>query len=112
MNDGLVVDLTHLDGSALLIVRGQLDMASAPAFRSAMEQAMALEIPVLVDCDGVTFMDSSGLNVLLLAQKNADRPGLVRVLNPSRQVRRLLAMTGLEHLTSPDVTVSSETDGV
>lgn len=51
---------------------------------------------IVVDLDGVTFMDSAGVHVLLkfsLAHGNGTRLALTR---GSRQVRRLFAVTGVE----------------
>ena len=98
MVEGLAVDLVHLDGSAVLMVRGEIDMATSSVFRAAMERTMALGVPVVLDFAGVTFMDSSGLNVLLLAGQAVDRSESVTVRNPSPPVRRLLTVTGLDGL--------------
>jgi anti-sigma B factor antagonist len=111
MAEGLVVDLVHLDGSAVLLARGEIDMESAPLLSSAIEQAILLGVPVVVDCAGVTFMDSSGLKVLLSADQSADRHDLVQVQNPSSQVRRLLALTDLDRLIVADQTPMSDAGG-
>ncbi len=102
VDGGFVVDLVDLDGSTVLVARGEIDAASAPVLRSALEQAKSRDPIIAVDLAGVTFMDSSGLNVLVLAQRSLDGIGSVRVTNPSQQVRRLLEMTGLDHLINRD----------
>ena len=103
MSERLAVDLVHLDGTAVLMLRGEIDIASAPVFSSAMERVMSLGIPVVLDFAGVTFMDSSGLKVLLIAQTTGPS-GSLDVRNPSPQVRRLLAITGLDRVISADTT--------
>ena len=100
------MDLVHLDGSAVVMLRGEIDIASAPVFSSAMERVMLLGIPVVLDFAGVTFMDSSGLNVLLVAQTTGPA-GSVDVRNPSPQVRRLLAITGLDRVISAGTTTDA-----
>jgi anti-anti-sigma factor len=107
MVEGLAVDLVHLDGTAVLTVRGDIDMATASTFGSAIERTVALGVPVVLDFAGVTFMDSSGLNALVTAHQRADRPGAVQVRNPSPQVSRLLAMTGLDDVFAAHATVGS-----
>lgn len=91
-------ELVHSNGSAVLVVRGEIDLASAPMFRSAIEQTMGLGPSVVADLAGVTFMDSSGLNVLV-ALNTQGVPICLR--NPSPQVNRLLAITGLQRLIGP-----------
>lgn len=102
MVERLAVDMVHLDGSAVLMVRGDIDMASAAAFRAALEQAMSSGVPVVVDFAGVTFMDSSGLKVILGAHKATGDAGSVCVRNPSPQVRRVFTMTGLSDMLTLD----------
>jgi anti-anti-sigma factor len=111
MAEALVVDLMHLDGSAVLMARGEVDMESAPVFGSAIEEALSLGVPVVVDCSGVTFMDSSGLNVLMLADRSADQHCSVQVQNPSPQVRRVLSLSGLGRMLVADATAIKEGRG-
>src|SRR4051812_41099059 len=101
MLETLVVDVVQLDGSTVVFARGEVDLASAPLLRSALERAKTLGVSITVDFAGVTFMDSSGLNVLIHAQETPNGPDPVRVRNPSPQVRRLLDITGLTHPMSP-----------
>jgi anti-sigma B factor antagonist len=95
----------------MLMVRGEIDMETAAAFGAAIEQAMALGVPVVLDFAGVTFMDSSGLNVLLIAHE-AGGPGSVSVQNPTPQVRRVFTITRLTEMFAVDTAVvdSAETE--
>jgi anti-sigma B factor antagonist len=96
--DTLHAELVQSDGSAFLMMRGEIDMASAPVFGEAMARTMALGMPVVLDFAEVTFMDSSGLNVLIRAETTSKRPLSMCVRHPCEQVSRLLTMTGLERL--------------
>jgi len=99
MADGqLLVDLLHLDGAGVLAVRGEIDMASAPVFREAVERVVALGVPVVLDFAGVTFMDSSGLKVLSEASLGAGDAASVCVRNAPEQVKQVLEITGLDSL--------------
>jgi anti-anti-sigma factor len=50
----------------------------------------------VVDLEGVTFMDSTGLGVLIELAGDADDDGATfAVENPSRSVQRLLEISGL-----------------
>ena len=106
MVDALEAELIHLDGSAVLMMRGEIDMASAAEFRSAIEETMSLGVPVVIDLASVTFMDSSGLHALLLAERSTE-PGLLSVRNPSTQVRRLLRMSELDRFIRAEQTPSA-----
>lgn len=86
------------DGVTLVTAAGELDMATASVLGD--ELAITGQPPaqalVLVDFSAVTFMDSSGLKVLLkahaLATKSATR---LRFYGLTRPVRKLLEITGM-----------------
>lgn len=84
------------EGSVTLTLRGELDLASAGALEkrlSAVERGSPGRI--LVDLTGLTFIDSSGLRVLLLADGRAREQGHELVFTESTEtVRRVLEMTG------------------
>lgn len=95
-DEKLNVDLTHVDGDAVLVVRGEIDLSSARVLREAVERCQSSGVPVVLDFAGVTFMDSSGLTVLIDASTRHGDPVCVR--NASERVRQLLEITGLESL--------------
>lgn len=54
---------------------------------------------VVFDLHGVTFMDASGLSLMLQAQRTAHTAGgSAFLVAPSRSVRRLLALTGCDRV--------------
>jgi anti-sigma B factor antagonist len=88
----------RIDGDARVMVFGELDMATAPQLTSAVESVAATDSRVVVDLAAVTFMDSSGVGALCLAQSKLQAEGGVLVLGPvSRQVQSVLQMAGLEN---------------
>ena len=59
----------------------------------------AQQCRVIVDLTDVTFMDSSGLNVLVLARRKAEAGrGELRLFGACRMVRNVLHMTGLDQV--------------
>jgi anti-anti-sigma factor len=86
------------DGTVVVDVRGELDLASTAALRDELSaRVIAMRPPrVVVDLGLVTFMDSMALNALLSVQRNARRVGAsLRVVNPSPFVAQLLATAGV-----------------
>lgn len=83
---------THDAGSYVLTVEGEIDLSTAPQFRTALETVLRAEpAGIVFDLGGVEFIDSSGLAVLIEAA-TATRVQLVR---PSHAVRRVIELTGL-----------------
>jgi anti-sigma B factor antagonist len=79
-------------------VRGEIDMATAPRLRQALVGAMRDEKPhVVVDLDGVLFVDSTGLGVLIGALVRARRSGGDLVLSGlARRLSELFSLVGLD----------------
>lgn len=86
------------DGSTLLAVSGEVDMASTPQFRDA--GLTALRDPtcheLVVDLLDVSFIDSTGLGTLIALRNQArDADKSLVLADPSAHVTRLLELTRL-----------------
>lgn len=89
-------------GWLVVRARGQLDVATAPAFDEVLESAAHQGADRLaVDLDGVEFVDSLGLGVLLAAVKRARAHGTrFAVVCGRGDVRRLLEQTRLDRIVT------------
>jgi len=90
------------DGTVTVMLRGELDLASAGTLE---ERLIAAEQDgpsrILLDISGLTFIDSSGLRVLLLADGRAREGKHELVLTEGTDaVQRVLEMTGARELLS------------
>jgi len=77
---------------------GEIDLAAAPRVESAIEEALAGEegVEITIDLEGVTFLDSTGLRVLVAAHARCAGEGRsLTLVNPSASVSRILEITGL-----------------
>ena len=84
---------------------GELDMAAAEQFRSELTQAMAAGgfRYLWLDMSDVTFIDSSGLGVILGRYRQLQPiGGSVIITRPSEQIYRLLTAAGLHHIMEID----------
>ena len=83
----------------IVSVAGEIDLYTAPRLRSELITALAGGGParIVVDMSGVEFCDSTGMNVLLAAQRQArEAGGDVQLAGPRPAIRRVLQVTGLE----------------
>jgi anti-sigma B factor antagonist len=88
------------EGTARLIVAGELDGATAVLLSEQLRQLMAdLASDLTIDIGLVTFIDSTGLSLLLSLHKQirASRRTLT-VADPTPMARRLLEITGLDRV--------------
>jgi anti-sigma B factor antagonist len=86
------------DGIAVIQVFGDVDASNAHELRDLSLSALRDGATALVmDCSGLTFIDSAGLSALIAAYRAADvQWGTVTIRNPPPMARRVLEITGLD----------------
>ncbi len=85
------------NGIFILTIDGELDLSSAPAVRDPLERAIAGGTSrVLIDMLECTFVDSTGLGVLLHAAKRLGGEGGMAIVCTDEQIRRLLGLTMID----------------
>jgi anti-sigma B factor antagonist len=83
-------------GLARVKVSGEIDIAAAPALATALSTAAHDAEQVIVDLSDVTFIDSTGLHVILTAHDELRRSSGRLVLIPGPgPVQRLFEITGV-----------------
>jgi anti-sigma B factor antagonist len=80
----------------LVSVTGELDLATTPRLRAALDDATVAGSQVVIDLSEVTFIDSSALSVLVRSHTLlADAGGELKLIVNTAAVRKLLEVTGL-----------------
>ncbi len=95
------IDVVECDGSRILRVEGEIDIASAPLLEAELERAQGSDAEtIVVDLDEVDFIDSTGLHVLIRhSALSSQNGGRLRLTEGSKQVQRLFRLTGTtDHL--------------
>ncbi|HEU5155717.1 MAG TPA: STAS domain-containing protein [Streptosporangiaceae bacterium] len=95
----LSIDVEADGSTAVLRLRGELDLAGEEALRGCIRAVLAEHDPhlLLLDLAELTFIDSTGLSVLVWAHRYlARRDRELKLYRPHRQVRRILYITGLD----------------
>ena len=85
-------------GLLTLALAGELDLAGASAVRDAVTEAVKSPDvdAILVDLDGLTFLDSTGIGVLVAGWRAAGDSGKrLRVDNARGMAREVLQVTGV-----------------
>ena len=98
MPDRLVID--EIDPTSIAL-RGEIDAHSAPTLAARFESLPSGDDDIVVALAEVTFMDSSGLRVLIDLHQRLDGSSRRLVLDsPSQPVTCLLEVAGLaDHFT-------------
>jgi anti-sigma B factor antagonist len=92
-----------LDGTATLVLAGELDLTTAPALAGHLEQALTRRPRRLVlDLARVTFVDVAAARVLAGATRRQPAAGAPVLRQAGPEARRILALTGLDSLCEFD----------
>lgn len=97
---GLVVETRNGGGQVLVSVHGEVDLATAPELEAALERALSPEAATLiVDLRGVSFLDSTGLALLVRHDRMAATAGgrMIVVKGPA-QVQSVFEITRVSEL--------------
>jgi len=79
-------------------VEGELDLSVADQLRQRLDAAANDDVDVFVCLERCDFIDSTGIAAIIFAHKQlASRGRRLLVCGPSRQVSRILTVTGLDH---------------
>lgn len=82
-------------------IKGEIDHHSALNIRKEIDSAIEINIPslLIMDFDGVTFMDSSGIGLVMGRYKLMSRfGGEVHIIGARPQINKVMRLSGLERL--------------
>jgi anti-sigma B factor antagonist len=81
----------------VLAVHGELDLATVDGVRARLDALQAERRPVVLDLDGLAFMDSTGIRLVLQAVQDAERSGWdFLVTRGSPAVRRVFEAAAIQ----------------
>jgi anti-anti-sigma factor len=86
------------NGGAVVAASGEIDMSTSPELRAALRDPEAQAPVVVLDLREVTFMDSSGLGVIVGQNRRAREEGFSFAVAVAEAdgVRRILELSGLD----------------
>ena len=93
-------ELLYVEDHAVVSAFGEIDLATAPAVQREAFATLALPISrITVDLSGVTFLDSSALNMLVRVQRRAAERSIgFDLAGLAERARELLRITGLSQM--------------
>ena len=99
-----LVVASHPGSPPVVEIGGELDIAAAPRLRESLLRILREQGPTIcVDLRGLTFLDCSGVNVLLATARRAWlEGGCLRVVRPSARAWRVIVLLGLQDVLTSD----------
>lgn len=91
------VAVSQDDGEAAVQVLGELDVYTAPRLREELLRLIGEDVRIVtLDLAATTFIDSTGLGVLVAGLKRLrEHDGDLKLKSPNAGVLKVLAITGL-----------------
>lgn len=87
-------------------LKGELDHHTAAEMRAEIDNAIELNMPELLvlDFSGISFMDSSGIGLVMGRYRNLVRRGAkLHISGASPQIYKVMKLAGLERLATLDL---------
>jgi anti-sigma B factor antagonist len=98
VTEQITIEVTTAGGHVVVAAAGEIDISSAPILRAAIDTVIDSGCrQLIVDLDGVWFMDSTGLNLLIAVSRELGTGSLGVVANHPT-VRRVFAISGVDRL--------------
>jgi anti-anti-sigma factor len=91
------VAVEQVEGASVVALRGEHDLSTGPAIRTACDDAFAHSSSIVFDLAGATFIDSTVVGVMVSARRRAAESGgsLAVVAPAGRPPARVLALVGI-----------------
>jgi anti-sigma B factor antagonist len=94
----LDVSTEHSGGSCALALTGEVDVYTSPRLKQELGDLVdAGCMDIVIDLNGLTFIDSSGLGVLVSALRRIkERGGTMRLVCTKEAILKIFRITGLD----------------
>jgi anti-sigma B factor antagonist len=109
----LGLDVTEHDGATVLAVRGEVDVYTAPRLREKLVELVSQgKYRIIVDLEGVDFLDSTGLGVLVGGLKRLrSHDGDLTLVCTQHRILKVFEITGLTKVFAIHSTVDDAVAG-
>ncbi len=94
----LNIEKTIENGTAAFALEGRLDTVTAPELEQALKEALDGLNELSLDFEKLDYISSAGLRVLLSAQKQMNRQGVMKLTNVSETIMEIFEVTGFSDI--------------
>jgi anti-sigma B factor antagonist len=96
----ILIDIKGSHESKYVTIKGEIDVYTAPELKEQLLQLSEVDkVRLIVDLEGVTYLDSTGLGVFIGVFKNVQKNhGDFRIVGLSDRLERLFSITGLSEI--------------
>ena len=85
----------NVDGAKTqLKISGRLDTSTAPELESTIDACLSGVEELIIDFEGLEYVSSAGLRVILKAQKIMNKQGSMKIINVNDTIMEVFDITG------------------
>lgn len=95
------VNIKSENGTAIAVLSGEIDHHTAKMLRAELDKFVITMQPdiLAIDLGGITFMDSSGIGLIIGRYKLIKEcGGQLEIRSPQPYIRRMLKISGIERI--------------
>ncbi len=98
----LHAEVKEIGGVPVVELEGEIDLSTAAVFKETVYEVIESgKTDVVIDLNGLDFMDSTGLGVLVAAlKKTSTEGGSIRLICGKRNIIKVFSITGLDKVFS------------
>ena len=86
------------DGTLTLSIAGRIDTKTAPELDQLIKDALDGVKELVFDLAQTAYISSAGLRVLLIAQKQMNKQGDMKIINVSADIMEIFEVTGFSDI--------------
>ena len=90
----MTIEIKKNANETVIEVVGRLDTTTAPALEKTINENIENTASLILEMNGLEYISSAGLRVLLGAQKKMNQIGVMKVINVCEEVMDVFEMTG------------------
>ena len=90
----MTIEIQRNAEETVIKLEGRLDTTTAPALDKAINEDIGDAKNLIIDLNGLEYISSAGLRVLLAAQKKLQKIGSMKVKNVCEEVMEVFEITG------------------
>jgi anti-anti-sigma factor len=83
------------DGASIVAIAGELDLSTIPRMQGPLLEQISQRPAVLIDLSGLSFIDSSGIGILIQALRGANGTPVRILIASDSQVDRVFSIAGV-----------------
>ena len=90
----MTIDRNVIGSKTQLKISGRLDTSTAPELESTIDNCLSGVEELIIDFEGLEYVSSAGLRVILKAQKIMNKQGNMKIVNVNDTIMEVFDITG------------------